>query len=195
MSMVTLVSGGLDSTLVALLSKEEGITQFPLFIDYGQICFDREWSACVSVHANLGLPLPIKMNLKGYGELIPSGITKITMRVNEDAFLPGRNLLFLLAGCAYAYTTNSDAVAIGLLSEETHIYPDQTSQFLEQAANMFKLSLNYDIHLIAPLMKFSKSDVLELAKRKGITGTYSCHAGTDPPCGICISCREVMDTI
>lgn len=193
MSMVTLVSGGLDSTLVAVLAKEEGITQFPLFIDYGQICVDREWDACVSVHAKLDLPIPTKMNLKGYGELIPSGITKATMRVNEDAFLPGRNLLFLLAGCAYAYTTNSDAVAIGLLSEETHIFPDQTSQFIEQTASVIQLSLNYDVNLIAPLMKFSKSDVLELAKRKGITGTYSCHAGTVPPCGKCISCREVVD--
>ncbi len=193
MSIVTLVSGGVDSTLVSLLAKEEGITQFPLFVDYGQICFDREWRACMYVHDKLDLPPPTKINLKGYGELIPSGLTKATMRVNEDAFLPGRNLLFLLAGCAYAYSTNSNAVAIGLLSEETHIFPDQTSEFLGQAASLFKLSLNYDVHLVAPLMKFSKSDVLELAKRKGITDTYSCHAGTDPPCGECISCREVMD--
>ena len=36
MSIVTLVSGGLDSTLVALLTRDAGIQQHPLFIDYGQ---------------------------------------------------------------------------------------------------------------------------------------------------------------
>jgi 7-cyano-7-deazaguanine synthase len=108
MSLVTLVSGGLDSTLMAVLAKEESIQQFPLFIDYGQICKYREWSACKSVHLKLGLPPPVKMNLKGYGELVPSGLTNSLMRVYEDAFLPGRNLLFLLAGFAYASFPRSD---------------------------------------------------------------------------------------
>lgn len=193
MSLVTLVSGGLDSTLMAVLAKEEGILQFPLFVDYGQICMDREWYSCTYVHSKLGLPSPAKMNLKGYGNLIPSGITTPIMRVNEDAFLPGRNLLFLLVGFAYACKTNSNAVAIGLLSGETDLFPDQTAQFLEQAASLLKLTVGRDITLVAPLMKFNKSDVLALANRKGISGTYSCHAGTDPPCGECISCREVMD--
>lgn len=193
MSLVTLVSGGLDSTLMAVLAKEEGIPQFPLFVDYGQICKDREWDACVSVHSNLGLPRPSKMNLKGYGESIPSGITSSTLRVNEDAFLPGRNLLFLLAGFGYACKTNSNAVAIGLLSEETHLFRDQVSEFLKQAESLLNLAVGRDITIVAPLMKFSKSDVLALASRKGIAGTYSCHAGTDPPCGECISCREILD--
>ena len=49
MSLVTLTSGGLDSTLVAVLAKEDGIEQFPLFIDYGQICRDQELEACIRV--------------------------------------------------------------------------------------------------------------------------------------------------
>ena len=46
MSMVTLVSGGLDSTLVAFLAREQGLEQHPLFIDYGQRARDRELAAC-----------------------------------------------------------------------------------------------------------------------------------------------------
>ncbi len=46
MSMVTLVSGGLDSTVMAVLAKEEGLTQHPLFIDYGQLGCRRELRAC-----------------------------------------------------------------------------------------------------------------------------------------------------
>lgn len=190
MSIVTLVSGGLDSTLMALLIKEEKIEQFPLFIDYGQICKEQELKACNIVHKNLGLPTPVIMNVSGFGALISSGLTDLNKRVNEDAFLPGRNLLFLLAGSAYAYQTNSNTVAIALLSEKNCIFPDQTNTFISRAQEIINLALGRDIKIIAPLMQLSKAEVLRLAAKKGISNTYSCHSGTETPCGKCISCIE-----
>lgn len=190
MSIVTLVSGGLDSTLMSVLAKEEGISLLPLFIDYGQICVDQEWKACVEVHKRLELPSPVRMNLSGFGQLIPSGLTNRQLRIREDAFLPGRNLLFLLAGCAYVYSTNAEAVSIGLLSEEISLFPDQTNAFIEKAQDAVGLAMGRSINIIAPLMSFYKQDVINLAKEKGIEGTYSCHAGTLPACGSCISCQQ-----
>lgn len=190
MSIVTLVSGGLDSTLMALLVKEENIEQFPLFIDYGQICREQELKACNIVHKNLGLPAPVNMNVSGFGALISSGLTDPSKRVNEDAFLPGRNLLFLLAGSAYAYQTNSSTVAIALLSEKNCIFPDQTNSFISKAQEVISLTLGRDIKIIAPLMQFSKSEVIRLAGNNGISDTYSCHSGTEIPCGKCVSCIE-----
>lgn len=190
MSLVTLVSGGLDSTLMAVLVKEEGIYQLPLFIDYGQICKEQELNACIIVHERLGLPRPTMMNLSGFGNLISSGLTDKNMKINEDAFLPGRNLLFLIAGSAYAYQHNCNAVAIALLTEESCLFPDQTKEFIENTRHLINMALGWDIKIITPLMSFTKSDVLKLARSKGITGTYSCHAGTEKPCGECISCIE-----
>lgn len=190
MSLVTLVSGGLDSTLMAVLTKEEGVNQFPLFLDYGQICKDQELKACLAVHKILDLPLPVVMNITGFGNLISSGLTDRNKRVNEDAFLPGRNLLFLLAGSAYAYQNNCNAVAIALLSEESHIFPDQTSEFIFKTQELVRLAMGCDIKIITPLMQFSKADVLYLARKKKIYGTYSCHSGTEKPCGLCVSCME-----
>ena len=195
MSIVTLVSGGLDSTLMSVLAKEEGISLLPLFIDYGQICVDQEWKACVEVHKRLELPSPVRMNLSGFGQLIPSGLTNRQLRINEDAFLPGRNLLFLLAGCAYAYSANAEAVSIGLLSEEISLFPDQTSAFIEKTQDTVSLAMGRSIKIIAPLMSFYKQDVIALAKEKGIEGTYSCHAGTFPPCGSCISCQQYSQSL
>ena len=193
MSMVTLVSGGLDSTLMSVLAKEEGITLYPLFIDYGQLCIEREWEACIYVHKQFDLPSPIRMDLAGYGKTIPSGLTSKFLRVNEDAFLPGRNLLFLLAACSYAYSKNANAVAIGLLSEETHIFPDQTKDFIKKAHDTINAALERNIQIITPLMNLNKHDVLAMAKTKGIEGTYSCHSGTLPTCGLCIACRQYID--
>ncbi|MEP4442971.1 MAG: 7-cyano-7-deazaguanine synthase, partial [Hyphomicrobiales bacterium] len=70
MSVVTLVSGGLDSSLVALLAKEEGLEQFPLFVDYGQRARDKELDACRRVLARLDLPSAEVAGLGGFGSLI-----------------------------------------------------------------------------------------------------------------------------
>jgi 7-cyano-7-deazaguanine synthase len=191
MSLVTLVSGGLDSTLLAILTKEEGIVQHPLFVDYGQLCMTHEWRACGAVHKKYGLPQPSLMRLHGYGHMVPSGITSASRRLNEDAFLPGRNVLFLLAGAGYACRLNASGVAIGLLHEQSHIFPDQTVTFLRKCEDLLGLALGRRLRVVAPLMGLSKGDVLDLCRERHIAGTYSCHSGAKKPCGRCVSCVEV----
>lgn len=190
MSVVTLVSGGLDSTLVAYLAKAEGLTQFPLFIDYGQRARDRELAACRAAMRVLGLPEPSVAGLGGYGALIRSGLTDPSLRVLEDAFTPGRNLLFLLTAAAHAYQHGADAVSIGLLHEDTTLFPDQRPQFLRDAQALLSQAMGREIRVLAPLASFHKVDVVALAEQHGITGTYSCHLGEAEPCGACIACNE-----
>jgi len=194
MSVVTLVSGGIDSVLMAIMMKEESIQQFPLFIDYGQLCVKKEWSACVALHQRHGLPKPVKMDLSGFGKVIASGLTNKEKNVKNEAFLPGRNLLFLLAGSSYAFQHGSNVVAIGLLNEKVSFFPDQTSRFLEAAQKIISLTLGKEIKFLAPLMIFNKGDVIKLAKKRNIVGTYSCHAGGKEPCGRCISCLEILNS-
>ena len=190
MSTVTLVSGGLDSTLVAKLAKEEGVHQHLLFIDYGQICRDRELMACKHAMASLGLPEPKVANLAGFGKLIRSGLTDPTLHIVKDAFTPGRNMLFLLTAAAYAFQVGSDAIAIALLHEDTSLFPDQTSDFLNEAEQMIERCMGKNIKVLAPLSSYHKADVVALAEAKGIQNTYSCHKGDEQACGECIACNE-----
>lgn len=190
MSIVTLVSGGLDSTLVAYLAKAEGVTQFPLFIDYGQRARDRELAACKRAMERLDLSPPAIAPLAGFGALIRSGLTDSSLRVLEDAFTPGRNLLFLLTAAAYAFQQGADAVSIGLLHEDTTIFPDQRPPFLRDAQRLISQALGRDIRVLTPLANFHKIDVVALAKEYGIADTYSCHVGGAEPCGNCIACNE-----
>jgi 7-cyano-7-deazaguanine synthase len=192
MSIVTLVSGGLDSTVMAILAKEEGIVQFPLFIDYGQISLEKELKACLSNFQRYGLPDPNIAHIGGYGSLLSSGITDRNKRIFEDAFLPCRNLMFLTVGAAYAYQCGANSVAIGLLDEAFSLFPDQTKSFIWDAEILISKSLGQAISVLTPLMSCSKAEVVSIAKAKGITGTYSCHAGTDVPCGVCVACREYL---
>jgi 7-cyano-7-deazaguanine synthase len=190
MSIVTLVSGGLDSTLVAYLAKEQGIRQYPLFVDYGQRARDRELRACERAMAHLDLGAPTVAALSGYGQLIRSGLTDTDLDIVQDAFTPGRNMLFLLTAAAYAYQVRADAVSIGLLNEDTSLFPDQTSAFVREAESVITRCMGRPIAVIAPLSAFRKKDVIMLAREKGIDGTYSCHMGDEKPCGSCIACNE-----
>lgn len=191
--LVTLVSGGLDSTLMSCLAKEAGVQQFPLFVDYGQLSSEREWQSCLLAHRALGLPKPRRMNLSGFGRLVSSGLTDPTRDVNEDAFLPGRNLLFILAGAAYAYHVGARAVAIGLLRDDHRLFPDQSIEFIRISEKTLEVAFGMKIEVITPLAEMSKADVIALARARGIRGTYSCHSGTAEPCGVCVSCLEIRN--
>lgn len=193
MSLVTLSSGGLDSAVMSLLAHEEGIELFPLFIDYGQLGAEKEWDACRHIHERHGLPKPVRMELSGFGKTIPSGITNKKLRINEDAFLPGRNHLFILAGASYAYSVQASGVAIGLLNPDNRLFPDQNREFLLKCEEMIELSIGRKISVVAPLITFRKNDILEMARAKGIQDSYSCHAGGDKPCGVCVACIEISN--
>lgn len=190
MSVVLLASGGVDSCLIAVMAKEEGVEIHPVFVDYGQLASSDEWNACVSVFRTHDIPEPVLMNLCGFGHLIPSGLTHDAWNTNQDAFLPGRNLLFLVAASAYAYRMGATAVAIGLLDESASIFPDQTAAFLSQAEQVIATAMGRQIRIVAPLMHFSKANILRLARQYEINGTYSCHEGGMPQCGRCVSCLE-----
>jgi 7-cyano-7-deazaguanine synthase len=191
--IVTLVSGGLDSTLMSLMAHEEGVVLFPLFVDYGQLGSAREWTACQLLHDRHGLPEVTRMDISGFGKVITSGITNTAMRINEDAFLPGRNFLLLLCGAAYAYRVQADGVAIGLLNPKDHLFPDQTQEFLYKSEDMIEATMGKRIAVLAPLIEFTKGDVLAMAGVRGLHDTYSCHAGGAVPCGKCVACVEIAN--
>ncbi len=190
MSFVNLVSGGLDSTLVGVMAKESQIDHFPLFIDYGQRAAVKEWETCQMVHRQLGLPEPTRMDLSGFGRVILSGLTSESLDIKDDAFTPGRNLMFLLMGSSYAYQVGANSVAIGLLAEQFSLFPDQRFTFIGQAEQAISAAMGRSIKVLTPLIDFGKEDVVQLATEKGISGTYSCHAGETQPCGSCIACLE-----
>lgn len=190
MSIVTLLSGGLDSCLMSVLAKEIGRDQKPLFINYGQLNVEKEYAGA-SLHCEkFNLSNLVRIDIPDYGSTITSGITDPNKHIVDEAFLPGRNLLLLLTASSYAVQNGCSAVSLGLLDESTVLFPDQTDDFLVSAEYTISKALGHKIEIIAPLRGFMKSDVVEMAKSRGIDGTYSCHAGGSEACGNCISCKE-----
>jgi 7-cyano-7-deazaguanine synthase len=174
------------------LLRERELNALPVFVNYGQRNFDREWSALLTACEKGHFSRPVKFDVPAFGEVIRSGLTDPTLRVNEDAFTPNRNLLFLLLGASVAYTRGIPNIALGLLAERTTIFPDQSDKFLGLAEEALQASLGAKIVIHAPLRDFTKKDVVEIANQRKITNFYSCHAGTELPCGKCIACLEYI---
>ena len=192
LNIVTLMSGGLDSSLMSILTKETERSQIPLFINYGQLNAKKEYTSALTHCANHELPEPVVIDISGYGNTITSGLTDSSKDIVDEAFLPGRNMMLLLIASSFAVQNNCNAVSIGLLDERTVLFPDQTDDFLISAENTISKALGEKVEIVTPLRDFTKQDVIEMAKEKGVIGTYSCHAGGSEPCGNCISCREFL---
>lgn len=190
MRAVVLASGGLDSTLLTCLASEEGYDVFPLFVDYGQLAANTELNHCRAAMDKNEIRSPVVADLRGFGELVPSGLTNADLHVVDQAFTPGRNSLFLLSAASYAATIGAKTIMIGLLDEKFHLFPDQTEDYLEKAENFLSLAVGQPISLKAPLMAFSKQEVIAMSEAMDIGQTYSCHVGSEVPCGVCIACKE-----
>lgn len=187
---VCLASGGLDSTLCLHLLRERGLRALPVFINYGQLNYRREWGALGAACRAYKFHKPVKFDFASFGKVIRSGLTDARLRVKDDAFTPTRNLLFLVLGGAVASSKGIGNLVIGLLAERTTIFPDQSDRFLRSAEAVLTESLGSKIQIHSPLRDLTKQDVLELAEQRGIFDYYSCHAGGAKPCGKCIACLE-----
>ena len=85
------------------------------------------------------------------------------------------------------------SIALGLLNPSNHLFPDQTQQFVEHCEAMIEIAMGKRIAVLTPLIGFSKSDVLVMARALGVQDAYSCHSGGDISCGVCVACVEIAN--
>jgi len=194
--VIVLHSGGMDSTVCLLLALEQNRTVMSLGIDYDQtskIELEYAKNLCdrfgvqrrvLSVHWDKLLrEIPLDRNI----EEIRSGIS--------PAFLPGRNIIFLVLACAEASKFRASEVWIGVNSLDYSGYPDCRQDFLDAFQHMIDIAIPDGPKIIAPLSSMSKPDIALVAHRLGLcpNDTWSCYRPLSQkngykPCGRCDAC-------
>jgi len=189
MKVVALMSGGIDSFVMGYMLQERGHEVYPLFINYGQLALEHEFASYNRVCEFLKLN-PVSINISEYGNFFKSGITDPNLDVVDEAFLPNRNLLFLLLASSYAVQNEIYLVSIGII--ENPIFPDQSKEFLEASEKALQVSLDMDVKVLYPLKELNKLDIYKLAYRYKLPLelVYYCHTGNSEPCNECLACRE-----
>ncbi len=200
---VVLLSGGLDSMVVAGLAREAGWRINALTIDYNQR-HRRELDAARTIAAHLGAArhviLPLDLRQFG-GSALTDDIAVPKEGVGDDipvTYVPARNLVFLSLTLAWAEALGSSDVFIGVNALDYSGYPDCRPEFIEGFEKLADLATKagaegrpFTVH--APLQHLSKADIAREAHRLGLDPamSWSCY---DPlpdgrACGLCDSCR------
>jgi 7-cyano-7-deazaguanine synthase len=202
---VVLLSGGLDSATCLALVSRWGWTVHALSFDYGQrhrveLSAARVLARRYRVASHRVIPIP------AFGALGGSALTDRGIRVPKSAlgaekipvtYVPARNTLFLAFALGVAETSGATEIVIGTNALDYSGYPDCRPAFLQAFARVAKLGTKAgaegrSLVIRAPLLRFSKADIVRLARVLGLDTslTTSCY---DPgrkglPCGLCDSC-------
>lgn len=169
------MSGGIDSAACAHHLRSQGLAVEGLFIDHGQAAASREAKAVKSLSDHLGISTR-NVSLQG-------------MQSSGPGELLGRNA-FLIFTALFLTGGRPGLLALGLHAATP--YYDCSEGFVAAAGKLVAEHTDGQVSLVAPFVTWTKKDVYDYFVSTGlpIIATYSCEAGTEPPCGICASCRD-----
>ena len=200
---VVLVSGGLDSSTVLALAKEQGYVCYALSFDYGQR-HRYELEAARKLATRLGAVEHklISLNLDTIGG---SALTDAAIPVPQSAsegipatYVPARNTVFLSLALAWAEVLEARYIFIGVNAVDYSGYPDCRPEYIEAYERMANLATKAGVegsklHIETPLINLSKADIIRLGTRLGVDYrmTVSCYAADEAgyACGHCDACR------
>ena len=170
------MSGGLDSAACLDFFTRIHRSVRGLFINYGQPAAHQETVAASRITSHFGVSIRI-LTIKG------------ASRKNKGEVL-GRNALLLSAALAEAGPA-VEIIALGVHGGTP--YYDCSPSFVETVQRILDGYSNGRIRLMVPFLEWSKSDIWDYCIEQGVPMelTYSCEQGTWPPCGGCISCRDL----
>jgi 7-cyano-7-deazaguanine synthase len=208
-SAIILLSGGLDSMVVAGLAKAQGYDLIALTIDYNQR-HRIELSAAATIAAHLGavehIVLPLDLTRFG-GSALTADIDVPKDGVEDGAipvtYVPARNTIFLSLCLGLAEARGARDLWIGVNALDYSGYPDCRPDFIASFESMANLATKagvegakegikgFTVH--TPLLHMSKAEIASEAARLGLDAgmSWSCYDPTpsNKACGECDSCR------
>ena len=204
---VVLLSGGLDSTTVAAMAREQGFKVYALSFDYGQN-HKIELESAKRVAAKLGMQQHaiVKVDLRSFGgSALTSDQPVPKHRSAEDighgvpvTYVPARNTVFLSLALAWAETLSATDIFLGVNALDYSGYPDCRPEFIRAFEMLANLATKMGteegkrITIHTPLIAMTKKQIVEAGLRLGVdySMTISCY---DPDergeaCGACDAC-------
>ncbi len=173
--VLVLLSGGIDSTACVDFYKQMGRPPCAVFIDYGQLAAEMEAVAANAIAQYYAVPL-IHLVWRGY-------------RLKADGLIPARNC-FLISAALMERPSSVSVIAIGVHAGTD--YPDCGESFMEAMQAVLNVYDNPPVQLTAPFATWAKADIIAYCELRNVPIylTYSCERGTEPPCGLCLSCMD-----
>ena len=199
---VVLLSGGLDSSTLLYVARDQGFDTYALIFDYGQ---RHHKEIAIATHLADLTESPfhiVKIALPWQGSSLLDMSQALPSRQAIDpneipsTYVPARNIIFLSFAISYAETLHANAVFIGANAIDYSGYPDCRPEFFEAYEKVIQTGLKAGVEGIplrihAPFVNKTKADIIRtgLELQVPYDKTWSCYQGDPEPCGICESCR------
>lgn len=204
---IILLSGGLDSTTILAMAKNDGYDCHALSFNYGQ-----RHGIELEFAQNIAKEYDIKNHHIANIDLRLFGGSALTDEINVPkvnhvdeiksdipvTYVPARNTIFLSFALAYAEVTGAYDIFIGVNAIDYSGYPDCRPEFIRAYEKMANLATAYTINNVGkikihtPLINLSKAEIIRLGKNLNVdySKTISCY---DPSpegiaCGKCHAC-------
>lgn len=200
---VVLTSGGLDSTTVLAMARQQGFRCYSLSFDYGQrhraelVAAQRLAATLADVEHKV-----VRLNLDSIGG---SALTDSAIAVPEQAsegipvtYVPARNTVFLSIALGWAEVLGAHDIFIGVNAVDYSGYPDCRPEYIAAFEAMAQLATRdgvegQGVRIHTPLIQLSKARIVQEGHKLGVdySLTVSCYQASDEglACGRCDACR------
>ncbi|MDP3559863.1 MAG: 7-cyano-7-deazaguanine synthase QueC [Legionellaceae bacterium] len=203
---VILFSGGLDSTTVLALAKNQNFDCYPISFTYGQkhtteIQAAKKIALALGIQQHKVITLPHDM----FGS---SALTNKNIEVPDydehqaseipATYVPARNTIFLSLALGYAESIGAYDIFLGISHIDYSGYPDCRPEFIHAFEKLANLATKEAVEgkkmtIHSPLLYLSKAETIQLGIKNKVDYalTVSCY-NADPhsgaACGKCDSC-------
>jgi 7-cyano-7-deazaguanine synthase len=205
---VVLLSGGLDSSTVLAIARNEGYLPYALSFSYGQRhVAELDAARRVAEAAGVAGHVVAEIDLRVFGGSaltadvdVPKGRSEGEIGAGIPiTYVPARNTIFLSFALAWAETLEASDVFVGVNALDYSGYPDCRPEYIEAFERMANLATKAGVEgaqrlrIHAPLMQLTKEGIIRRGLALGVdyAATQSCY---DPDeqgraCGACDACR------
>jgi 7-cyano-7-deazaguanine synthase len=203
-SVVTTLSGGLDSVTLAHALAADGFDLIALSFHYGQR-HAKELDRAARCADRLGAEHHV-VDLRSVGALLTgSALTDAAVEVPEGHYtdasmaatvVPNRNAIMLSVAVGVAVARGAEAVATAVHAGDHTVYPDCRPEFIEAIEHEARVANEGFIadafRVLAPFLHVAKDEIVRRGAALGVPfeETWSCYLGEELHCGRCGTCVE-----